>query len=119
MCLTDAFARMPRMPFLPVFTALSTAAFTWPFGACFGHAALFGVNPWRLQAWLGHKRIEETMRYVHVAEDHPREQPECVQLAAIGVGDPDRRVIAMLGARGSYVAAAREEKKEVRESALS
>ena len=29
------------------------------------HAALFGVNPWKLQAWLGHKRIEGTMRYVH------------------------------------------------------
>lgn len=25
------------------------------------HAALFGVNPWRLQAWMGHKRIGETM----------------------------------------------------------
>lgn len=25
------------------------------------HAALFGVNPWRLQAWTGHKRIDETM----------------------------------------------------------
>ena len=34
------------------------------------HAALFGVNPWRLQAWLGHKRIDETMLYVHVAEAH-------------------------------------------------
>ena len=31
---------------------------------CFGtHAALFGVNPWRLQSWMGHKRIEETMLY--------------------------------------------------------
>jgi site-specific recombinase XerD len=26
------------------------------------------VNPWRLQAWLGHKRIDKTMLYVHVAE---------------------------------------------------
>jgi integrase len=32
------------------------------------HAALFGVNPWRLQSWMGHKRIDETMIYVHVAE---------------------------------------------------
>lgn len=31
------------------------------------HAALFGVNPWRLQAWLGPKRIDE-MLYVHVAD---------------------------------------------------
>ena len=27
------------------------------------HAALFGVNP-----WMGHKRIDETMLHVHVAE---------------------------------------------------
>jgi hypothetical protein len=44
---------------------------------CFGtHAALFGVNPWRLQTWMGHKRIDETMLYVHVAEAHRRELPE-------------------------------------------
>jgi hypothetical protein len=23
------------------------------------HAALFGVNPWRLQSWMGHKRIDD------------------------------------------------------------
>jgi site-specific recombinase XerD len=37
------------------------------------HTALFGVNPWRLQAWMGHKRIDETMLYVHVAETHRRD----------------------------------------------
>ncbi len=63
------------------------------------------------------KRIDETMRYVHVASAHRRDLPECVQLAAQGIGDPDRRVLAMLGARGSYVAAAADERKEVRESA--
>ena len=57
------------------------------------------------------------MRYVHVAENHPRDLPDCAQLAAHGVGDPDRRVIAMMGARGSYVAAARIEKNEAKESA--
>jgi hypothetical protein len=31
------------------------------------HAARFGVNPWRLQAWLGHSTIAMTMRYVHRA----------------------------------------------------
>ncbi len=67
------------------------------------HAALFGVNPWRLQTWMGHKRIDETMLYVHVAESHPRELPDAVQLAA-AVVDPDRRVIAMLGSRGKTVA---------------
>jgi hypothetical protein len=31
------------------------------------HAAAFGVNPWRLMTWMGHKRIDETMLYVHLA----------------------------------------------------
>jgi hypothetical protein len=63
------------------------------------------VNPWRLQAWLGHKRIDETMLYVHVAEAHQRELPEIVREAARGIDDPDARVLAMMGARGSHVAA--------------
>jgi integrase len=67
------------------------------------HAALFGVNPWRLQAWMGHKRIDETMLYVHVAEAHHRELPEVVRDAALGEGDPDARILKMLAARASYV----------------
>jgi hypothetical protein len=63
------------------------------------HAALFGVNPWRLQTWLGHKRIDETMLYVHVAEAHRRDVPEDILEAARGIDDPDRRITAMLGAR--------------------
>jgi hypothetical protein len=27
------------------------------------------VNAWTLQTWLGHKQIDETMLYVHVAEN--------------------------------------------------
>jgi hypothetical protein len=27
------------------------------------HAALFGVDPWRLRAWLGHKRIDERQNF--------------------------------------------------------
>jgi integrase len=74
------------------------------------HAALFGVNPWRLQTWLGHKRIDETMLYVHVAEAHAREWPESVHVAAHIEIDPDKRIISMLGARaatshGSHAAA--------------
>lgn len=69
------------------------------------HAALFGVNPWRLQTWLGHKRIDETMLYVHVAEAHAREWPGPVQEAARREMDPDKRIVAMLGARASVVAA--------------
>jgi integrase len=69
------------------------------------HAALFGVNPWRLQAWMVHKRIDETMLYVHVAEAHHRELPEVVRQAAVSEADPDARIIWMHGARGSHVAA--------------
>ncbi|HET9621233.1 MAG TPA: tyrosine-type recombinase/integrase, partial [Kofleriaceae bacterium] len=63
------------------------------------HAALFGVNPWRLQSWMGHKRIEETMLYVHIASDHMREVPPQIREAALGENDPDNRIICMLGAR--------------------
>ncbi|HTR50892.1 MAG TPA: hypothetical protein VMJ10_09315, partial [Kofleriaceae bacterium] len=57
------------------------------------------MNPWRLQAWLGHKRIDETMLYVHVAESHAREWPDPVKEAASRELDPDKRILAMLGAR--------------------
>jgi integrase len=67
------------------------------------HAALFGVNPWRLQAWMGHKRIDETMLYVHVAEAHHRALPEVVRDAALGESDPDARILKMLSSRASHV----------------
>lgn len=54
---------------------------------------------------MGHKRIDETMLYVHVAENHRREIPEQIVLAAHGEFDPDRRILKMLAARGSHVAA--------------
>ena len=63
------------------------------------HAALFGVNPWRLMTWLGHKRMDETLRYVHVADDHRRELPPDLIEAAAGEFDPDRRILRLLGAR--------------------
>ena len=62
------------------------------------------MNPWRLQAWLGHKRIDETMIYVHVAENHRRELPQAVIEASLGEPDPDRRVLKMLGASGPNMA---------------
>jgi integrase len=72
---------------------------------CFGtHAALFGVNPWRLQSWMGHKRIDETMLYVHVAENHRRPISDDITNAAQGETDPDLRVLAMLSARGKNMA---------------
>ena len=69
------------------------------------HAALFGVNPWRLQAWMGHKRIDETMLYVHVAENHRRDLPDVVLVAGANEHDPDRRILKMLGARASHAQA--------------
>ncbi|MDD5308299.1 MAG: site-specific integrase [Deltaproteobacteria bacterium] len=63
------------------------------------HAALLGANPWRLMGWMGHKTITETLRYVHVAEDHQRPLPENVIAAGRGEADPDRRIVRMLGAR--------------------
>jgi hypothetical protein len=63
------------------------------------HAARFGVNPWRLQAWLGHSTIAMTMRYVHHVEDHHRPIPAPVLAAGAAITDPDERVVAMLSAR--------------------
>lgn len=68
------------------------------------HAALFGVNAWRLQKWMGHKTLTETMRYVHLVDDHRREIPEHILAAGEGEKDPDRRVLKMLGSRGKPVA---------------
>jgi hypothetical protein len=64
------------------------------------HAAPFGVNPWLLMTWMGHKRLDETMLYVHVAENHRRELPEPILAASSRETDPDRRVVATLDARG-------------------
>lgn len=47
---------------------------------------------------------DETMLYAHVAEAPPRDVPDVVCNASSGIADPDRRVLAMLGARGSHVA---------------
>jgi hypothetical protein len=63
------------------------------------HAAAFGVNPWRLMTWMGHKRIDETMLYVQLAEQHRREIPGGILEAGGREMDPDRRILAMLGAR--------------------
>ena len=54
---------------------------------------------------MGHKRIDGTMLYVHVAENHRRELPEAFVAMAKDELDPDRRILKMLGSRGSHVAA--------------
>jgi integrase len=65
------------------------------------HAAMFGVNPWKLMKWMGHKRIDETMLYVEFAEVHMRPIPAGILAVQRGHDDPDRRVFAMLSARKS------------------
>jgi len=62
---------------------------------------MLGVNPWRLQAWMGHRRMEETLLYVHVAGEHHRPTPAELLHAAAREPDPDRRVMIMLGARSA------------------
>jgi integrase len=63
------------------------------------HLALLGCNPFRLQAWMGHARMDETLLYVHLAQAHPRPLPQAMIEAAAGELDPDRRVLVMLAAR--------------------
>jgi integrase len=66
------------------------------------HAARFGVNPWRLQAWLGHSTIDMTLRYVHHVEEHHRPIPDDILAAGNRMADPDARVMAMLAARSDH-----------------
>jgi hypothetical protein len=50
---------------------------------------MFGVNPWTLMNWMGHKRIDETMRYVHFAGAHMRPLPAAIVAAAAAQTDPE------------------------------
>ena len=68
---------------------------------------------------MGYKRIDETMIYVHVAENHRREIPEAIVEVASGELDPDRRILKMLAARGSQVAAASAIQSESRGLSVS
>ena len=43
--------------------------------------------------WMGHKRIDEAMLYVHFAEAHLRPLREVIVQAKRGHDDPDRRLI--------------------------
>jgi hypothetical protein len=67
---------------------------------------------WRLQTWMGHKRIDETMLYVHVAAAHMRELPDHIREAGQREIDPDKRSVAMLGVRGKTVAKTSSTKNE-------
>ena len=79
------------------------------------HGAMLGVNPWRVQTWMGHKRIDETMLYVNFAGAHMRPIPPTVLLAAGTEVDPDQRILKMLGARGPVVAQPTVMKNEAEE----
>ncbi len=63
------------------------------------HAALLGVNPLRLQHWLGHSTLNMTLRYIHFAEAHAWPIADEVLTAGAEVLNPDRRLMAQLGAR--------------------
>jgi integrase len=76
------------------------------------HGALFGVNPWRLQSWMGHRRIDETMLYVHLAETHRRPIPPSILKEGAREADPDRRILEMLTARGNLTATESVEEKK-------
>jgi integrase len=76
------------------------------------HAAMFGVNPWKLMTWMGHKRIDETMLYVNFAGNHLRELPPEIITAPGTEMDPDRRILRMLGARGTVVTLNSDSEKE-------
>ncbi|HLL23855.1 MAG TPA: site-specific integrase [Kofleriaceae bacterium] len=67
------------------------------------HAARFGVNPWQLMEWMGHKRIDETMGYVHIAERH-RSIPAELVSEGMKETDPTDRVLKMLAARAKFAA---------------
>jgi len=49
---------------------------------------------------MGHKRIDETMGYVNVADAHMRPTPPEIIAATAHIADPNLRVLAMLGLRG-------------------
>ena len=63
------------------------------------HCARFGVSPWQLMEWMGHKRIDETMGYVHLVERKPRPIPTEIVEAGMKEIDPTTRVLAQLAAR--------------------
>ena len=79
------------------------------------------VNPWSLQRWIGHKRIEETLIYVNFANAHRSPVPQEIRAAGVSETDADRRVLRMLSVRGAadlrgtHVAPARVQNEVVQE----
>lgn len=68
------------------------------------HCALLGANPWLLQEWMGHARLEETQIYANLARAHGRAIPREVVTAGADLADladPTQRLLAQLAARGT------------------
>ena len=63
------------------------------------HLAMLGVNPWDLNQWMGHTRMEETLRYADVARAHGRSIPPEILAVDEDEADPQRRILAQLSAR--------------------
>ena len=63
------------------------------------HLPMLGVNPWDLNLWMGHTRMEETLRYADVARAHGRSIPPEVLSAGDREIDLQKRILAQLSAR--------------------
>ncbi len=57
------------------------------------------MNPFTLMQWLGLKAMTGTLGYIGFAKAHARVMPPEVLAAGASETDPDRKVVAMLGAR--------------------
>ena len=64
--------------------------------------------------WMGHKRIDQTMRYVHVAGGHMRPLPVEIVEAGARASDPENRIVEMLSARARGKAVAKPQSEETR-----
>lgn len=83
------------------------------------HAATFEVNPWVLMIWMGHKKMDETMRYVQFADAHRRVIPTELLKIRESTPDPTQRALNMLSARGNMTATSDANREEEREKPLS
>jgi hypothetical protein len=52
-----------------------------------------------LMTWMGHRDLETTMQYTHLARAHYRPTPQLIIDAGASENDPERRILAMLAAR--------------------
>ena len=64
--------------------------------------------------WMGHKRIDQTMRYVHVAGAHMRPLPAEIVEACARASDPENRIVEMLSARARGKAVTKPQSEETR-----